>query len=99
MHRLYNRWEVKVVPILNDLPDVDGFDESWFKWREILAQEIMMWVRIGSRKTVLEEFEFICDRRGFDDRQRRVLRDLCRYCKLIQKTDLIEYADIAELSA
>lgn len=90
MKRLYRRWEEKVVPILNGFPEVEGFDNEWFKWRQLVSQEIMMWVQIGSRGKVLEEFDLICDRRGFDEQKRQVLLDLLRYCRLIRKSDLQE---------
>jgi hypothetical protein len=50
-------------------------DDQWFKWDQLVWQEIVMWAKIGEIVTP-EDFEFICNRRDFNLTQRQYLKDL-----------------------
>lgn len=52
-----------------------------FKWEQLVWQEMEMWAALG-KPVPQDEFNFICDRRGFDGYQRHFLREYLNAAKL-----------------
>ena len=52
-----------------------------FKWSALVRQEIDMWVRIN-KPVYIEEFDFICERRGFTKAMRNYLTSALEYVQL-----------------
>lgn len=49
--------------------------EDLFKWDQLVWQEIDMYIRLNK----VEDFSYICDRRGFNNEQRAYLKEMLEY--------------------
>lgn len=64
-----------------DMAIAQGGDDSFFKWDQLVRQELFMWASIGDPVDDAE-FEWVSNRRGFDDHMRSFLRRGLQYIGL-----------------
>jgi len=63
------RIEIIINPNINEQLDRD---KAIFKWSQLVWQEIIMYIDLGK----VNDFDWLCDRRGFNEVQRRFLYDI-----------------------
>ena len=52
--------------------------DGHFKWRQLVTQEIEMWINLKEQVTP-EDFSFICQRRGFNEAMKKYLKNMLIY--------------------
>lgn len=62
-----------------------------FPWQTLVLQECWMWARLNEQVTV-EEFVWLCQRRGFTDEARSYLIEMLRHLGLARKLNKAESA-------
>lgn len=56
-------------------------ENYWFKWSQLVEQEIFMYIRLG-KQVELKEFYDLCQRRKFYPEQIKYLREIIKYVGL-----------------
>lgn len=93
-------WNANLDEINKNISENMDFDkwlnETGFKWQQLVWQEIDMWARIN-RPVYKKEFEIICERRGFNNKQKDFLVEALRLAGL-DKTDIATKKDLKEVA-
>lgn len=77
------KWNADIVPLINARADCAEADRTEIlMWDCLVWQEIQMWILLGSRQVVKDEFDWICDRRGFTAEQREYLKEMMKHVGL-----------------
>jgi hypothetical protein len=77
-------WNARTDMMLDVVRRADDPDREYFKWSQLVWQEIVMFIQLG--KVDADDLDWICARRGFSDLQRKVLEDALRHVGLEWKS-------------
>jgi len=78
--KAFNKWSADVDDNQRKLDESVANDKN-FKWTHLMWQEISMWIQVGDQVKV-EDFEWLCNRRGFDYPMRAYLIDIMTHVGL-----------------
>lgn len=77
----------------DDEDDEERKENVFFKWNQLVKQEIDMWILISSDyggKITLGDFNYVCERRGFDKYMIDYLKECLDYLSIEIVKDILE---------
>lgn len=76
--RVITYWNSNADIIIKDIDNSKDKEEAYFKWMQLVWQEIQMFC-MQNQKSFKEEIEVLSERRGFNDVQKQFLIDITRF--------------------
>lgn len=71
-------WNERLGYIVEQIEASDDKNAATFKWGQLVWQEVVMYIGLGT----VEDFQWLCKRRGFDAPQRKILREVLEHVGL-----------------
>lgn len=78
MGRAIRKWNADEAWIESQIKK-DNDPNASFNWKQLVWQEIWMWILIGDKTAPRREMEFLAKRRGFNKAQREYLESMMRH--------------------